>query len=115
MLDLAAPPGVNAHRTRRLAERLTPPVTTPAPYLLCGTPRTGSTLLCSLLQSTGVLGRPESYFREPDEVMWAERFGLPTDGRRVRDYFAFAQAARAAGTTANGVFAARIMWGLWNA
>ncbi len=83
----------------------------PASYVLCGTPRTGSTLLCSLLSSTGVLGRPESYFREPDEVAWAERFVLPTEGGRVRDYDAFLRAVRAAATTDNGVFAARIMWG----
>ena len=80
-------------------------------YLLCGTPRTGSTLLCSLLASTGVLGRPESYFREPDEASWAERFGLPHDGSQVRDYEAFARAVRAAATTDNGVFGARVMWG----
>jgi trehalose 2-sulfotransferase len=83
----------------------------PASYLLCGTPRTGSTLLCGLLSSTGVLGHPESYFREPDEPAWARRFGLPSDGPRVRDYDAFVRAVRGAGTTGNGVFAARIMWG----
>lgn len=82
-----------------------------ASYLLCGTPRTGSTLLCSLLSSTGVLGRPQSYFREPDEAAWAVRFGLATEGRRVRDYNAFVHAVRAAATTGNGIFAARIMWG----
>jgi LPS sulfotransferase NodH len=32
-------------------------------------------------------------------------------GGRVRDYGAFALAVRAAGSTANGVFAARVMWG----
>lgn len=64
----------------------------PDAYLLCGTPRTGSTLLCSLLSSTGVLGHPESYFREPDEAVWARRFGLETDGSRVHDYNAFVQA-----------------------
>jgi LPS sulfotransferase NodH len=80
-------------------------------YVICGTPRTGSTLLCGLLSSTGVLGRPESYFREPDEVAWARRFGLPTEGPRVRDYEAFVRAVRATATTGNGVFAARIMWG----
>ncbi len=83
----------------------------PAAYLLCGTPRTGSTLLCGLLTSTGVLGRPESYFRDADEAAWAARFGLPTDGLRVRDYDAFVQAVRTAATTDNGVFAARVMWG----
>jgi len=83
----------------------------PRSYVLCGTPRTGSTLLCSLLCSTGVLGRPESYFREPDEVAWATRFGLSTEGGRVRDYRAFVDAARSAGTSNNGVFGVRIMWG----
>ena len=83
----------------------------PRSYVLCGTPRTGSTLLCSLLYSTGVLGRPESYFREPDEVAWAARFGLATEGGRVRDYRAFVNAARSAGTSNNGVFGVRIMWG----
>ena len=83
----------------------------PRSYVLCGTPSTGSTLLCSLLYSTGILGRPESYFREPDEVAWATRFGLATEGGRVRDYRAFVSAARSAGTSDNGVFGVRIMWG----
>jgi LPS sulfotransferase NodH len=64
-----------------------------------------------LLSSTGVLGRPESYFREPDEVAWATRFGLATEGGRVRDYRAFVNAARGAGASNNGVFGVRIMWG----
>ena len=83
----------------------------PTGYILCGTPRTGSTLLCSLLSSTRVLGRPESYFREPDEGAWARRLGLPVSGERVRDYRAFVQAVRASATTDNGIFAARVMWG----
>lgn len=83
----------------------------PTGYILCSTPRTGSTLLCSLLSSTDVLGHPESYFREPDEDAWARRFALPTVRQCVRDYQAFVQAVRVAATTANGVFAGRIMWG----
>ncbi len=83
----------------------------PASYILCGTPRTGSTHLCSLLSSTGVLGRPESYFRGPDETAWAEHFDLPHDGSQVRDYGAFVRAVRAAATTDNGVCGARVMWG----
>ena len=82
-----------------------------AGYLLCATPRTGSTLLCSLLSSTGVLGRPASYFREPDEEMWARRLGVPVVGGRAQDYGAFLRAVRAAATTDNGVFGARVMWG----
>ena len=83
----------------------------PRSYVLCGTPRTGSTLLCSLLYSTGVLGRPESYFRELDEVAWAATFGLATEGGHARDYRAFVDAARSAGMSNNGVFGVRIMWG----
>lgn len=84
---------------------------TPVSYVLCGTPRTGSTLLCGLLSSTGVLGHPESYFRQPDEVRWAEQFALPTRDGGVLDYGAFVAKARVTGSTPNGVFGGRIMWG----
>ncbi len=80
-------------------------------YLICATPRTGSSLLCGLLDSTGIAGHPESYFREPDEQEWAARWGIagPSDGRF--GYAGYLQAAITAGSTGNGVFAARIMWG----
>jgi hypothetical protein len=52
-------------RTDRASRRLRV-VADPSSYLLCGTPRTRSTLLCGLLTSTGVAGCPESYFRQPD-------------------------------------------------
>lgn len=83
----------------------------PLSYLLCGTPRTGSTLLCGLLTSTGVAGRPESYFRQPDEHAWARRLGVPVAGDGSFDYRWFVRAVRVAGSTPNGVFAARVMWG----
>jgi LPS sulfotransferase NodH len=59
----------------------------PSSYLLCGTPRTGSTFLCSLLASTGVAGRPESFFREPDERWWAERLGVAGADFAWSDWF----------------------------
>ena len=31
-------------------------------YLVCATPRSGSTLLCHLLDETGLAGHPEEYF-----------------------------------------------------
>jgi LPS sulfotransferase NodH len=93
-----------------------PPV--PAPdlertdsYLICATPRTGSSLLCGLLDSTGVAGHPESWFRRQGEREFASGWSIsdPSDGTcGYADYF---RAATAAGSTANGVFAARIMWG----
>ena len=86
-------------------------VADPLSYLLCGTPRTGSTLLCGLLASTGVAGRPQSYFRQPDEQACARRLGVPVAGDGSFDYPSFVRAARTAGSTPNGVFAARVMWG----
>jgi trehalose 2-sulfotransferase len=80
-------------------------------YLICGTPRTGSTLLCGLLESTGVAGRPESYFRQPDERSWASKWGIVSSPGGDFSYADYVQAALAEGRTANGVFAARIMWG----
>lgn len=86
-------------------------MTDPVGYLLCGTPRTGSTMLCGLLESTGVLGRPRSWFREPDETGIAAELGLPVEGDRPADYGEYVRAVAGAGRTSNGVFAARVMWG----
>lgn len=80
-------------------------------YLMCATPRSGSTLLCGLLRSTGVAGRPESYFRRQDRNAYADSWGLVRAAGEAVGITAFAQAAVAAGSTANGVFGARIMWG----
>lgn len=75
-------------------------------YFVCATPRTGSSLLLGLLESTGVAGHPQAYFRAPDEPSWADRWGIPRTG-----YGDYVRAARAAGTTENGVFGAKLMWG----
>ncbi|SDT45553.1 Stf0 family sulfotransferase [Microlunatus soli] len=77
-------------------------------YLICATPRTGSTLLCGLLTSSGVAGHPASYFNRRGLHDYAETWQIdrPRDGRIDRTYL---RAATAAGTTPNGVFAARIM------
>ncbi|MEP6853017.1 MAG: Stf0 family sulfotransferase [bacterium] len=78
-------------------------------YLLCATPRSGSTLLCGLLRSTGVAGRPESYFRLPDEQSWVSRWKLARNSAGRIVYRDFVQAAVAEGSTDNGVFGARVM------
>ena len=80
-------------------------------YLICTTPRTGSTLLCGLMASTKVAGKPESYFRIPDEQSWAARWDIPRSSDGAFEYSDFVRAALASGRTDNGVFAARIMWG----
>jgi trehalose 2-sulfotransferase len=79
-------------------------------YLICATPRTGSTLLCGLLDSTGVAGHPESYFRRQDERKWAVRWGIIDPSEGTFSYADYVRAAIAEGRTSNGVFAARIMW-----
>ncbi len=81
-----------------------------ASYLICATPRTGSTFLCSLLRSTGIAGQPESYFRREDETRWAAQWGI----LREDESFAFSEYLEGtinAGRSENGVFGARIMWG----
>jgi LPS sulfotransferase NodH len=80
-------------------------------YFICATPRTGSSLLCGLLESTGVAGHPESYFRQPDEQSWASRWGIVQAPDGTFSYADYVQSAIRAGSTENGVFAARIMWG----
>lgn len=105
-------------------------------YLICATPRSGSTLLCEALTNTGVAGYPKEYFEA------LKTTGLPM---RPKDYFTtlnnptftelledFSQNHHASaistlvkqldyadylahvlqdGTTANGVFGAKVMWG----
>jgi len=72
--------------------------------LLCSTPRSGSTLLCSLLASSGVAGRPESWFRREDRAEYATGWGVPE-----RDFPAFLQSAIRAGQSPNATFACRVM------
>ncbi|GAA1437057.1 Stf0 family sulphotransferase [Microlunatus lacustris] len=80
-------------------------------YLICATPRSGSTLLCGLLRSTGVAGRPESYFRRQSVSAYADEWGLARRGDALTEVDGFVRAAVVAGSTGNGVFGARIMWG----
>lgn len=80
-------------------------------YFICATPRTGSSLLLGLLDSTGVAGHPQAYFRAPDEVAWAERWGIAHTPQGALDYGEFVRASVAAGRTGNGVFGAKLMWG----
>lgn len=79
-------------------------------FILCSTPRTGSTLLCSLLKSTGVAGNPESYFRKQDLSKWALRWNLIKSLDESFSFEDYLAAAISAGSS-NGVFSVRIMWG----
>jgi trehalose 2-sulfotransferase len=73
-------------------------------YLVCGTPRSGTSLLCGLLASTGLAGRPEEYFWRGDEPHWSKRWG-------VTGFTDYLRAAIAHSSTPNGVFGAKVMYG----
>jgi LPS sulfotransferase NodH len=102
-------------------------------YIVCATPRSGSTLLCELLKSTGVAGVPEEYFEaragtglppHPGDYL----AGLPRTGagvrdnaappapaaysdlREIADYREHLERSWRLGTTANGVFGTKLMW-----
>jgi LPS sulfotransferase NodH len=81
-------------------------------YVLCATPRSGSTLLCETLAATGVAGRPNSFFRPADILAWADSWAIPhPDGPEAPDFDrAFLAAARREGEAGTGVFGLRLMW-----
>jgi trehalose 2-sulfotransferase len=72
-------------------------------YFVCATPRSGSWFLCGLLASTGVAGRPHEWF-------WRDTRASLERAWRVRGD-AYVDLVLAAGTTANGVFGAKVMFG----
>jgi trehalose 2-sulfotransferase len=101
-------------------------------YVVCATPRSGSTLLCATLAATGVAGRPEEFFearqasgipRRPREFFEdapaVDLNRVPEVDPPVHDYAdvaaaggfpAHVEAVLARGSTPNGVFGAKLMW-----
>ena len=80
-------------------------------YIICGTPRTGSTLLCNLLASTKRAGNPDSFYGRKFMPAWAEDWRLParhTMGERDFN-IAYLKAAVAAGKGGTGIFGLRLM------
>jgi LPS sulfotransferase NodH len=105
-------------------------------YLVCATPRSGSTLLCQALDQTGVAGHPEEYFealarsglpRRPHEYFDPDRHANIVERLAFREmpdgvarqsplwhpetYDRYLAWALREGTTSNGVFGAKLMWG----
>jgi trehalose 2-sulfotransferase len=95
-------------------------------YLVCATERSGSTLLCELLGSTGIAGRPEEYFeylaatgrvRQPREYFppdadpgILELLAPLEPALEPGDWEARLRDALERGTTPNGVFGSKMMW-----
>jgi LPS sulfotransferase NodH len=105
-------------------------------YVVCATPRSGSTLLCHALDQTGVAGHPQEYFealsrsglpRRPHEYFDPERHANIVERLAFREmpdgmakpnplwhpdtYDQYLDWALREGTTPNGVFGAKLMWG----
>ncbi|MEZ5722880.1 MAG: Stf0 family sulfotransferase [Paracoccaceae bacterium] len=85
-------------------------MTAPDSYVICTSPRSGSTLLCLLLAGTGVAGNPQSWFHTPSVARWAEALGVAREpARDERTLFAdVVAAARKAGAAGSGVFGLRM-------
>lgn len=81
-------------------------------YIICGTPRSGSTLICEMLYRSGVAGRPNSYFREVDIAYWAGEWGVSSvEGTETPAFDrAYLAAMREAGAAGTGIFGLRIMY-----
>lgn len=79
-------------------------------FVICTSPRSGSTLLCKLLASTGQAGHPGSYFHNADVEDWRKSLGIAeaqfaSEAERLRAVIA---AAREAGTAGTGIFGLRL-------
>ena len=81
-------------------------------YIICATPRSGSTLLCDLLHDTGVAGNPHSFFRREDFAEWAEEFNVAVAQWPEQQAFdqPYLDAVVKYGTRATGLFGMRVMW-----
>lgn len=100
-------------------------------YIVAATPRSGSTLLCELLKGSGVAGQPSEDFqalratsrsRQPRQYFegidapFVDELA-PTDPGtpETADEFATKLAAsKQAGTTPNGVYGTKVMWGYFD-
>ncbi len=81
-------------------------------YIICATPRSGSTLLCDLLTETAVAGSPNSFFRRQSYAEWAEYFGVSTAAWHNEQEFdsTYLAATLKQGTDGTQVFGLRLMW-----
>jgi len=82
-------------------------------FIICTSPRSGSTLLCKLLSATEISGYPNSYFHNPSLSSWLKSFNLSnndfTSSREaLRAIFA---AARNKGTGKTEIFGLRLQRG----
>ena len=82
------------------------PVIPSKSYLICATPRSGSTLLCEALRKTRLAGNPDEYFGPMHVSRWNETWKTRTD----HEYF---QQTIEHGCTSNGDWGAKVMRLYW--
>src|SRR5436305_8087316 len=84
-------------------------------YVVCGTQRSGTTLLCWALGDTGVLGHPGEYFIDGDPSSFPPGWTFWEDGPIAQEHGVtsrqeFVELVYRLGTTDNGVFGVKLMW-----
>lgn len=79
-------------------------------YIICTSPRSGSTLLCGLLAATGKSGKPDSHFHTPSVSDWLKKFELSAEqfAGEHDALNAIFDAARKLGTGKTGMFGLRL-------
>jgi trehalose 2-sulfotransferase len=70
-------------------------------FLVCATPRSGSTLLCEALWNTGLAGRPQEFFNIRTKSLVMEE-------STTADFAGYLSAALEDGSSANGIFGAKL-------
>ncbi|MFN2541374.1 MAG: Stf0 family sulfotransferase, partial [Chthoniobacterales bacterium] len=75
----------------------------PISYIIASVQRSGTHLLCSILRSTNVAGKPGEYFFCKRTETWEKRWGSPSRAAYVERVFRH-------GSTPNGVFGFVAMW-----
>lgn len=80
-------------------------------YIICATPRSGSTLLCDLLTDTDKAGCPNSFFSDDFFTEWANKFNLSVDSWSGENEFdhSYLDAVINKGKGNSSVFGMRLM------
>lgn len=86
-------------------------VGTPLNYVLCSNPRSGTTLLCTMLAQSGGAGRPDSFFRQQSLQAWSDHWGLRAQVDVTSNAFStrYFEAMRREGMNNTEVFGLRLM------
>lgn len=82
-------------------------------YVICTSPRSGSTMLCKMLEATNVAGNPGSHFHVPSFDHWLNKYDLKSDDfcSRKEALEAVLTAAISHGTGNTDVFGLRLQRG----